>query len=84
MLQPIPGVMPATAQQDVPKPRPDVPPVAPPQAGVGSSGVGSDEHAPVADRRRRQRPAGAMDEAEDDVEELGEAPRKGQWIDIEC
>ncbi|MNO84030.1 hypothetical protein D3C76_753590 [compost metagenome] len=68
----------------MPKPRPDVPPVAPPQAGVGSSGVGSDEHAPVADRRRRQRPAGAMDEAEDDVEELGEAPRKGQWIDIEC
>lgn len=99
MLPPIPhSLAPVTASQDVPKPRPDVAPVSPPQPSAGNAGVEL-ERRPAEEvleeeyRRRRKRrqasdgtPEGEALEELEEVEELGEvqdAPRKGQWIDIE-
>lgn len=99
MLPPIPhSLAPVTAQQDVPKPRPDVAPVSPPTPSTGNAGVGL-ERRPGEQvleeeyQRRRKRhqasdgtPEGEALEELEQVEELGEvqeAPRKGQWIDIE-
>ena len=99
MLLPIPhSLTPVTAQQDVPRPRPDVAPVSPPAPSAGNAGVGL-ERRPDEEmleeeyqRRRKRRQAGdgtpegeALEELEQ-VEELGEVQdtqRKGRWIDIE-
>lgn len=99
MLLPIPhSLTPVTAQQDVPRPRPDVAPVSPPAPSAGNTGVGlerrPDEEVLEEEyqRRRKRRPGSdgtpegeALEELEQ-VEELGEAQdaqRKGLWIDIE-
>lgn len=99
MLLPIPhSVTPVTAQQDVPKPRPDVAPVSPPAPSTGNAGVGL-ERRPDEEklqeeyqRRRKRRPVSdgtpegeALEELEQ-IEELGDpqdAQSKGRWIDIE-
>lgn len=100
MLPPIPhSLAPVTAQQDVPKPRPDVTPVTPPAPSAGNAGVElerrPDEQALREEyqRRRKRRqladgtPGGEALEELEEVEELGDevqsAPRKGQWIDVE-
>ncbi|MDH1011586.1 aspartate-semialdehyde dehydrogenase [Pseudomonas nicosulfuronedens] len=100
MLPPIPhSLAPVTAQQDVPKPRPDVTPVTPPAPSAGNAGVElerrPDEEALREEyqRRRKRRqladgtPEGEALEELEEVEELGEdvqaAPRKGLWIDVE-
>jgi len=100
MLPPIPhSLAPVTAQQDVPKPRPDVTPVTPPAPSAGNAGVElerrPDEQALREEyqRRRKRRqladgtPEGEALEELEEVEELGDevqsAPRKGQWIDVE-
>ncbi|MFV3330296.1 aspartate-semialdehyde dehydrogenase [Pseudomonas sp. NY15437] len=100
MLPPIPhSLAPVTAQQDVPKPRPDVAPVTPPAPSAGNDGVAlerrPDEQALREEyqRRRKRRqladgtPEGEALEELEEVEELGDevqaAPRKGLWIDVE-
>ncbi|WP_448682510.1 aspartate-semialdehyde dehydrogenase [Pseudomonas nicosulfuronedens] len=100
MLPPIPhSLAPVTAQQDVPKPRPDVTPVTPPAPSAGNAGVElerrPDEQALREEyqRRRKRRqladgtPEGEALEELEDVEELGDevqaAQRKGLWIDVE-
>ncbi|AGI25521.1 aspartate-semialdehyde dehydrogenase [Pseudomonas sp. MT3] len=99
MLPPIPhSLAPVTAQQDVPRPRPDVAPVSPPAPSAGNAGVGlerrPDEEVLEEEyqrRRKRRQPSDGTPEGEaleelEQVEELGEvrdAPRKGLWIDIE-
>ncbi|RFQ24671.1 aspartate-semialdehyde dehydrogenase [Pseudomonas sp. ATCC 13867] len=99
MLPPIPhSLAPVTAQQDVPRPRPDVAPVSPPapQRGQRRRGPGARPDEEVLEeeyqrRRKRRQPSDGTPEGEaleelEQVEELGEvrdAPRKGLWIDIE-
>jgi len=100
MLPPIPhSLAPVTAQQDVPKPRPDVAPVSPAAPSAGNAGVElerrPDEQALREEyqRRRKRRqladgtPEGEALEELEEVEELGEevqaAQRKGLWIDVE-
>ncbi|MDH0290384.1 aspartate-semialdehyde dehydrogenase [Pseudomonas sp. GD04087] len=100
MLPPIPhSLAPVTAQQDVPKPRPDVTPVTPPAPSAGNAGVElerrPDEEALREEyqRRRKRRqladgtPEGEALEELEEVEELGAdvqaAQRKGLWIDVE-
>ncbi|MCP8464332.1 aspartate-semialdehyde dehydrogenase [Pseudomonas sp. ZM23] len=99
MLPPIPhSLAPVTAQQDVPKPRPDVAPVSPPQPSAGNAGVELErrpaEGMPEQEYQRRRKRQQASDgtpegEALGELEEVGElnevqdAPRKGLWIDIE-
>ncbi|MEX6501075.1 aspartate-semialdehyde dehydrogenase [Pseudomonas zhanjiangensis] len=97
MLPPIPHSMaPVTAQQDVVKPRPDIPPVTPVAETAKESGVSLDKRHPQEaeellreEQRRRQRrgysaeqlAAGVADEVAD---ETGEAlPRQGLWVDVE-
>ncbi|WP_017938717.1 hypothetical protein [Zestomonas thermotolerans] len=95
MLPPIPqSLVPVTSQQDVPKPRPEVQPVTPPQADSGSAGVGLRQRDPQEeverqrDRQRRrqvytaeQLAAGEVAEADRDL--LEELPRQGLWVDVE-
>jgi len=63
MLPPIPhSLAPVTAQQDVPKPRPDIPPVTPPSESAKESAIELDRRHPqeaemllYEEQRRRQR-----------------------------
>ncbi|MBB1609560.1 MULTISPECIES: hypothetical protein [unclassified Pseudomonas] len=96
MIPPIPSdVLPVTAQQDPARSRPDVAPVAPVVPATGDAAVGlerrpaemtPEEEYPQHQRRRQQAQG---EEAEPEASEepaddgLGEAPRKGVWIDIE-
>ena len=97
MLLPIPtGVIPVTAQQDVVKPRPDIPPVTPVQASANESSVSLDRRHPQEaeellreEQRRQQRRRSAPQSAEeleaaepgqDDGDDL---PRQGRWVDVE-
>jgi hypothetical protein len=87
---------PVTAQQDVIKPRPDIPPVTPAAASAKESGVSLDKRHPQEaemllreEQRRRQRrgytPAelaeGEVDAADEAV--LDDMPRQGLWVDVE-
>ncbi|MCO6055703.1 aspartate-semialdehyde dehydrogenase [Pseudomonas sp. MOB-449] len=97
MLPPIPqSLVPVTAQQDVVKPRPDIPPVTPMQASAQESSVGLDKRHPQEaeellreQQRRRQRRGytaqelAAGDVAEEDQAVLEELPRQGLWVDVE-
>ena len=98
MLPPIPHSMqPVTAQQDVPKPRPESPPVTPVQASSSESSVSLEKRHPQEteellrqeQRRRQQRRGytaeqlaeGEVDEA--DAQVLEQLPRQGLWVDVE-
>ena len=97
MLPPIPHSMaPVTVQQDVIKPRPDVPPVTPAAESAKESGVSLDKRHPQEaaellreEQRRRQRrgytpeqlAAGEVPEAADEGGD--ELPRQGLWVDVE-
>lgn len=98
MLPPIPHSMaPVTVQQDVVKPRPDIPPVTATAESAKESGVSLDKRHPQEaeallreEQRRRQRRHGYSPEelaegevAEADLEELSELPRQGLWVDVE-
>lgn len=97
MLPPIPhSLVPVTAQQDVIKPRPDIPPVTPATASSEESAIGLDRRHPQEaeemlreEQRRRQRRGYTAEEiAEGDVEQADEAvieqlPRQGLWVDVE-
>ncbi|KFX70038.1 aspartate-semialdehyde dehydrogenase [Pseudomonas taeanensis MS-3] len=97
MLPPIPqSLVPVTAQQDVIKPRPDIPPVTPVQESSKESALSLDKRHPQdaeellrEEQRRRQRrgytpeqlAAGEVDEADEAA--LDELPRQGVWVDVE-
>ncbi|MCY1211996.1 hypothetical protein D9M72_237220 [compost metagenome] len=97
MLPPIPqSLVPVTAQQDVVKPRPDIPPVTPMQESAQESAVGLDKRHPQEaeellreEQRRRQRRGYTPEElaagevAEEDLSALEELPRQGLWVDVE-
>lgn len=97
MLPPIPHSMaPVTVQQDVIKPRPDIPPVTPSAESAKESGVSLDKRHPQEaeellreeQRRRQRRGYSAEALAEGDVAEADEAgiealPRQGLWVDVE-
>ncbi|AYC33803.1 aspartate-semialdehyde dehydrogenase [Pseudomonas cavernae] len=97
MLPPIPhSLQPVTAQQDPVKPRPDIQPVTPAQAGAQQGGVGLQQRDPseVAERlreeqRRRQRQGYSAEQlaagevAEEDQALLENLPRQGLWVDVE-
>ncbi len=97
MLPPIPqGLVPVTAQQDVVKPRPDIPPVTPMQESAQESAVGLEKRHPQEaeellreEQRRRQRRGYSPQElaagevSEDDQAVLEELPRQGLWVDVE-
>jgi len=98
MLPPIPhSLVPVTAQQDVVKPRPDIPPVTPSNESSGEASVQLDKRHPQEaeellreEQRRRQRrgytPAELAElEAATAEEEklLEELPRRGLWVDVE-
>ncbi|HZX51178.1 MAG TPA: aspartate-semialdehyde dehydrogenase [Pseudomonas sp.] len=97
MLPPIPhSLAPVTVQQDVIKPRPEIPPVTPAAESAKESGVSLDKRHPQEaemllreEQRRRQRrgytPAelaeGEVDAADEAV--LDDMPRQGLWVDVE-
>lgn len=97
MLPPIPHSMaPVTVQQDVIKPRPEIPPVTPAAESAKESGVSLDKRHPQEaemllreEQRRRQRrgytPAelaeGEVDAADEAV--MDDLPRQGLWVDVE-
>lgn len=97
MLPPIPhGMAPVTVQQDVIKPRPDIPPVTPVAESAKESGVSLDRRHPQEaeellreEQRRRQRHGYtpeqlAAAEVDEVADETGEAlPRQGLWVDVE-
>ena len=97
MLPPIPhSLQPVTVQQDVPKPRPEIPPVTPASESQKESAVELDKRHPQEaemllreEQRRRQRrgyTAEAMAEGEvtkADEKLLDELPRQGLWVDVE-
>jgi hypothetical protein len=98
VLPPIPhSLAPVTVQQDVIKPRPEIPPVAPAAESAKESAVSLDKRHPQEaeallreEQRRRQRRRGYSPEelAEGDVAEADEAvidelPRQGLWVDVE-
>jgi hypothetical protein len=98
MLPPIPhALVPVTAQQDVVKPRPDIPPVTPTSESSSESAVGLDKRHPQEaeellreEQRRRQRRGYSPEElaelgASSPEEEklLEELPRQGLWVDVE-
>ena len=97
MLPPIPsGVFQVTAQQDVVKPRPEMPPVTPVQPSASEGAISPDRRHPQdavqmqgEEQRRRQRRARVVGEPEDEELEaddgidLEELPRQGRWIDVE-
>ena len=97
MLPPIPhSLVPVTVQQDVIKPRPEIPPVSATAESSKESGVSLDKRHPQEaemllreEQRRRQRrgytPAelaeGEVDAADEAV--LDDMPRQGLWVDVE-
>ncbi|UTW08700.1 aspartate-semialdehyde dehydrogenase [Pseudomonas benzenivorans] len=97
MLPPIPhSLAPVTVQQDVIKPKPEVPPVTPAAESAKESGVGLDKRHPQEaeelrreEQRRRQRRGYSAEElAEGEVDEadaqgLDELPRQGLWVDVQ-
>lgn len=97
MLPPIPhSLVPVTSQQDVIKPRPDIPPVTPAKEGSEESAIGLDRRHPQEaeemlreEQRRRQRRGYTAEElAEGDVRQADEEvieqlPRQGLWVDVE-
>lgn len=96
MLPPIPhSLAPVTVQQDVIKPRPDIPPVTPAQESAKESELSLDRRHPQEteellreEQRRRQRrgytPEQLAEAEPEDVEQaLGELPRQGLWVDVE-
>ncbi|MGH8352338.1 MAG: aspartate-semialdehyde dehydrogenase [Pseudomonas sp.] len=97
MLPPIPhSMMPVTAQQDVLKPRPDIPAVTPVRESPNESAVALDKRHPQEseellreEQRRRQRRGYSAEElAEGEVTKADEAlleelPRQGLWVDVE-
>lgn len=97
MLPPIPhSLQPVTVQQDVPKPRPEIPPVTPASESQKESAVELDKRHPQEaemllreEQRRRQRRGYSPEAlAEGDVEQadeklLDELPRQGLWVDVE-
>lgn len=97
MLPPIPqSLVPVTAQQDVPKPRPDIPPVTPASESAKESAIELDRRHPQEtemllreEQRRRQRRGYTPEElaegevAEGDAKLLEELPRQGLWVDVE-
>lgn len=97
MLPTIPqSLAPVSAQQDVIKPRLDVPPVTPASASAEESQVALDRRHPQEaeellreEQRRRQRRGYSAEElaegevAADDAELLEELPRQGLWVDVE-
>ncbi|MGL4318826.1 MAG: aspartate-semialdehyde dehydrogenase [Pseudomonas sp.] len=97
MLPPIPhSLAPVTAQQDVMKPRPDIPPVTPTNESSKESAVELDKRHPQEaeellreEQRRRQRRGYTPEEmAEGEVEQkdekaLADLPRQGLWVDVE-
>ncbi|MBC9251608.1 aspartate-semialdehyde dehydrogenase [Pseudomonas alcaligenes] len=97
MLPPIPqSLPPVTAQQDVPKPRPDIAPVTPASESAKESAVELDRRHPQEtemllreEQRRRQRRGYTAEEmaegevAEQDEKALEELPRQGLWVDVE-
>lgn len=99
MFPPItPNLQPVTAQQDPVRSRPEVAPVTPVEPAAGDDAVAL-ERRPAEQaqdegysRRRRRPPQTAAEAEEGEAAEEGavlqadgleEAPRKGQWIDIE-
>lgn len=97
MLPPIPHALaPVTAQQDVVKPRPDIPPVTPTSESSSESAVELEKRHPQEiverqreEQRRRQRRGYTAEElaegevAADDEKLLDELPRQGLWVDVE-
>lgn len=97
MLPPIPhSLVPVTAQQDVAKPRPDIPPVAPAQESQQESEVGLDRRHPQEaeemlreEQRRRQRRGYTPEQLAEgevkpaDEEVIDTLPRQGLWVDVE-
>ncbi|MDX5373162.1 MAG: aspartate-semialdehyde dehydrogenase [Pseudomonadaceae bacterium] len=98
MLPPIPhSLLPVTAQQDVVKPRPDIPPVTPANESSNESQVELDKRHPQEaeellreEQRRRQRRGytpeelAELDAASPEQEKLlEELPRQGLWVDVE-
>ena len=99
MLPPIPPALaPVTAQQELPKARPDIPPVAPVSASAEESAVRLDKRHPQEteelmrqeQRRQQQRRRGYSAEqlaegevAPEDQVLLDELPRQGLWVDVE-
>lgn len=98
MLPPIPhSLVPVTVQQDVIKPRPEIPPVTAAAESSKESAVSLDKRHPQEaeallreEQRRRQRRHGYTPEelaegevAEADAEELSDLPRQGLWVDVE-
>ena len=98
MLPPIPhSLAPVTAQQDVVKPRPDIPPVTPASESANESAVGLDKRHPQEaeellreEQRRRQRRGYTPEElaeleagAAEAEKLLEEIPRQGLWVDVE-
>lgn len=97
MLPPIPhSLQPVTAQQDVPKPRPDILPVTPASEAQKESAVELDKRHPQEsemllreEQRRRQRRGyspealaeGHVEKADEEL--LEELPRQGLWVDEE-
>lgn len=98
MLPPIPhSLAPVTVQQDVVKPRPDIPPVTPASESANESEVGLDKRHPQEaeellreEQRRRQRRGYTPEElaeleanTAEEEELLEEIPRQGLWVDVE-
>lgn len=98
MLPPIPhSLAPVTVQQDVIKPRPEIPPVSATAESAKESGVSLDKRHPQEaeallreEQRRRQRRRGYTAEelaegevAAADAAVLEELPRQGLWVDVE-
>lgn len=97
MLPPIPhSLAPITVQQDVIKPKPEIPPVTPAAESSKESAVSLDKRHPQEaeimlreEQRRRQRRGYTAEEmAEGEVNEadettLDELPRQGLWVDVE-
>lgn len=98
MLPPIPhSLAPVTAQQDVVKPRPDIPPVTPANESANESSVGLDKRHPQEaeellreEQRRRQRRGYTPEElaeleagTAEEEKLLEEMPRQGLWVDVE-
>lgn len=98
MLPPIPhSLAPVTVQNDVVKPRPEIPPVTAAAESAKESAVSLDKRHPQEaemlmreEQRRRQRRHGytpeELAEGEVDAEDeaaIEELPRQGLWVDVE-
>ncbi|MCU1716454.1 aspartate-semialdehyde dehydrogenase [Pseudomonas sp. 5P_3.1_Bac2] len=98
MLPPIPhSLVPVTVQQDVIKPRPEIPPVTAAAEGSKDSGVELAKRHPEEatellreEQRRRQRrqaytPAELAEGevAQEDQDAVKDLPRQGLWVDVQ-